>query len=68
MYKLYFHYVKKYNILFVVDEIQQAWGRSGKFFSIEHFDIEPDLIVMGKASGGGLPMGIVMGKLQLWIA
>ena len=60
-----FSLCQKYNILFVVDEIQQAWGRSGKFFSIEHFDIEPDLIVMGKASGGGLPMGIVMGKTQI---
>ncbi|MBU5334908.1 aminotransferase class III-fold pyridoxal phosphate-dependent enzyme [Intestinibacter bartlettii] len=56
---------KKYGILFVVDEIQQAWGRSGKFFAIENFDVEPDLIVMGKASGGGLPMGIVMGKTEI---
>lgn len=56
---------KKHGILFVVDEIQQAWGRSGKFFAIEHFDVEPDLIVMGKSSGGGLPMGIVMGKTQI---
>ena len=34
-------------------------------FQFEHFDIEPDLIVMGKASGGGLPMGIVMGKTPI---
>lgn len=56
---------KKHSILFVVDEIQQAWGRSGKFFAIENFDVEPDLIVMGKSSGGGLPMGIVMGKSEI---
>ena len=56
---------KKHGILFVVDEIQQAWGRSGKFFAIENFDVEPDLIVMGKSSGGGLPMGIVMGKSEI---
>ena len=52
-------------ILFIVDEIQQAWGRSGKFFAIENFDVEPDLIVMGKSSGGGLPMGVVMGKTEI---
>lgn len=56
---------KENNILFIVDEIQQAWGRSGKFFSIEHFDVEPDIIVMGKSSGGGLPMGITMGKSEI---
>ena len=56
---------KKHGILFIVDEIQQAWGRSGKFFAIENFDVEPDLIVMGKSSGAGLPMGIVMGKTEI---
>ena len=63
--KALYNLCKENNILFVVDEIQQAWGRSGKFFSIEHFDVEPDLIVMGKASGGGLPMGITMGKSEI---
>lgn len=56
---------KEHGILFIVDEIQQAWGRSGKFFAIENFDVEPDLIVMGKSSGGGLPMGVVMGKTEI---
>ncbi|WP_455544291.1 aminotransferase class III-fold pyridoxal phosphate-dependent enzyme [Intestinibacter sp.] len=56
---------KKHGILFIVDEIQQAWGRSGKFFAIENFDVEPDIIVMGKSSGGGLPMGVTMGKTEI---
>ncbi len=56
---------KKNGILFIVDEIQQAWGRSGKFFAIENFDVEPDIIVMGKSSGGGLPMGVTMGKTEI---
>ncbi|MCH7472056.1 aminotransferase class III-fold pyridoxal phosphate-dependent enzyme [bacterium] len=37
-----------------VDEVQAGWGRSGKFFCSEHFDLEPDIITMGKAMGGGI--------------
>lgn len=56
---------KDNNILFVVDEIQQSLGRCGYWFSIEYFDIEPDLIVMGKSCGGGLPLGIVIGRNEI---
>lgn len=53
------------NILFVVDEIQQGLGRCGYWFAIEHFNIEPDLIVIGKSCGGGLPLGMVIGKNEI---
>lgn len=53
---------KDNGILFVVDEIQQSLGRCGYWFAIEHFNIEPDLIIMGKSCGGGLPLGIVVGR------
>lgn len=56
---------KKNNILFVADEIQQSLGRCGYWFSMEHFNIEPDLIVMGKSLGGGLPLGLVVGKSEI---
>lgn len=52
-------------ILFVVDEIQQGFGRTGKWFSIEHFGIEPDLVVMGKAMGSGFPISAVVGKSEV---
>lgn len=55
----------KHNILFVVDEIQQGMGRTGKWFSIENFDVEPDLIVMGKSCGGGFPLGMVVGRSDI---
>lgn len=52
-------------ILFVVDEIQQGFGRTGKWFSIEHFGIDPDLVVMGKAMGSGFPISAVVGRAEV---
>lgn len=49
---------QRYGTLFVADEIQTGIGRTGKFWAIEHFDVEPDMILMAKAlSGGFIPVG-----------
>ncbi|MDD2217508.1 MAG: aminotransferase class III-fold pyridoxal phosphate-dependent enzyme [Eubacteriales bacterium] len=56
---------KEHGILLVSDEIQQGFGRSGKWFAIEHFDVAPDMIVCGKSAGGGLPMGAVIGRREI---
>jgi 4-aminobutyrate aminotransferase len=56
---------KDNGILFVSDEIQQGIGRTGKWFGIEHFDIEPDLLVLGKSVGAGLPLGVVIGRTEI---
>lgn len=52
-------------ILFIVDEIQQGFGRTGKWFSIDHFNVEADITVMGKAMGSGLPISAVVAKSEI---
>lgn len=50
----------KYGALFVADEIQTGLGRTGKFWAVEHWDLEPDMILMAKSlSGGFVPVGAV---------
>lgn len=56
---------KEHGILFVVDEIQQGFGRTGKWFAIEHFEVAPDMITAGKSLGAGLPMGAIIGRREI---
>ena len=46
--------------LLIVDEVQTGFGRTGKMFACEHYDLQPDLMCLAKAMAGGLPMGAVL--------
>ncbi len=51
---------REHGVLVVTDEIQSGLGRSGTFFSYERFGLHPDVVVLGKGLGGGLPLGAAL--------
>ena len=56
---------RKHGALFVDDEIQSGIGRTGPVWAIEHYGVEPDLVVSGKSLGGGLPLAGVTGPAEI---
>ncbi len=58
---------RKHGTLFVADEIQTGLGRTGKFLAIEHWGVEPDMVLIAKAlSGGHVPVGAVLTRKQVF--
>jgi 4-aminobutyrate aminotransferase/(S)-3-amino-2-methylpropionate transaminase len=54
-----------YGMLLIDDEVQAGMGRTGRLWAIDNWDTVPDLLVSGKALGGGLPLGGVTGKVEI---
>jgi 4-aminobutyrate aminotransferase/(S)-3-amino-2-methylpropionate transaminase len=52
-------------ILFVADEIQSGMGRTGKMFAIEHWGVEPDMVIVAKSLAAGMPLAAVVGKKEI---
>lgn len=55
----------QHGIVLIVDEIQSGFGRTGQRFAFSRLGIEPDLILLGKSIGGGVPLGAVVGRREL---
>jgi 4-aminobutyrate aminotransferase / (S)-3-amino-2-methylpropionate transaminase / 5-aminovalerate transaminase len=55
----------KHGILFIADEVQSGFGRTGALFACERYGIEPDLLVTAKSLGGGLPLAAVTGRAEI---
>jgi 4-aminobutyrate aminotransferase / (S)-3-amino-2-methylpropionate transaminase / 5-aminovalerate transaminase len=56
---------RKHGIVFIADEVQSGFGRTGKMFACEHYGIEPDICVTAKSLGGGLPLAAVTGRAEI---
>lgn len=59
---------RKYGALLILDEIQSGYGRSGKFFAHQYFNVQPDIISMAKGMGNGFPIGgiLIQPDIQPW--
>ncbi len=58
-------FAKDHGILIIADEIQTGFGRTGKLFASEHYDLVPDIIVTAKSLAGGLPLAAVTGRAEV---
>jgi 4-aminobutyrate aminotransferase/(S)-3-amino-2-methylpropionate transaminase len=55
----------EHGIVLVADEVQTGFGRTGRFFAMEHFGVEPDLVTVAKSIAGGLPLSGVIGRARV---
>jgi 4-aminobutyrate aminotransferase len=55
----------RHGILLVADEVQSGLGRTGKWWAVEHFGVEPDILCCAKPIGGGLPLGAMISRAEL---
>jgi 4-aminobutyrate aminotransferase / (S)-3-amino-2-methylpropionate transaminase / 5-aminovalerate transaminase len=56
---------EKHGILFVADEIQSGFCRTGRMFAVEHDGVEPDLMIIAKSMGAGMPISGVVGRAEI---
>jgi 4-aminobutyrate aminotransferase/(S)-3-amino-2-methylpropionate transaminase len=56
---------RDHGIIFIVDEVQTGFGRTGKMFAFENFDVEPDLLITAKSLAAGLPLAGVTGRAEI---
>src|SRR5205807_1503924 len=58
-------FCREHDLVFVLDEVQSNFGRTGKLFAFETYELEPDVIVLGKSLGNGVPVAAVAGRADV---
>lgn len=56
---------KQHGMVLIIDEVQTGFGRTGKMFAIEHYNVEADILVTAKSLGAGLPISAITGRAEL---
>ena len=60
------HFCRQHDIVFILDEVQSNFGRTGDLFAFETYGIEPDMVVLGKGLGNGVPVAAAVGRADLF--
>lgn len=58
-------FCRAHDIVFILDEIQSAFGRTGRMYAFTHYGLEPDLVCLGKGLGNGVPVAVVAGRAEI---
>jgi 4-aminobutyrate aminotransferase-like enzyme len=61
-------FCREHDIVFILDEVQANFGRTGKLFAYESYGLEPDIVVLGKGLGNGVPVAAAVGRSDLFSA
>ncbi|MDY3552848.1 aminotransferase class III-fold pyridoxal phosphate-dependent enzyme [Gemmata sp. JC717] len=59
-------FCRKHDIVFIIDEVQANFGRTGAMFAFETYGLEPDIVVLGKGLGNGIPVAAAVGKTDIF--
>ena len=59
---------RQHGILLIADEVQTGFGRTGEMFAVQHWDVEPDILVMAKGIASGLPLSGILARPELMAA
>jgi 4-aminobutyrate aminotransferase/(S)-3-amino-2-methylpropionate transaminase len=56
---------REHGMVFIADEVQTGFGRTGKMFAIEHYGVEPDIVITAKSLGAGMPISAITGRAEI---
>ena len=59
-------FCREHDIVFILDEVQSNFGRTGELFAFSHYGVEPDIVVLGKGLGNGVPVDAAVGRADLF--
>ena len=64
-FKILYKICQENGIVFIADEVQTGFGRTARMFAMEHYEVQPDIVVMAKSMAGGFPLSAVTGRTEL---
>jgi 4-aminobutyrate aminotransferase/(S)-3-amino-2-methylpropionate transaminase len=62
------NFCREHGIVFILDEVQANFGRTGQMYAFTHYGVEPDIVVLGKGLGNGIPVDAAVGRAEIFAA